>query len=367
MSWRDRFNERFGPGGFTGCSFGDWMKTLWRARFAVDFRYWPRAALITFNSLPNSLGRLWETLRYSPQIEQTEVPAPLFVLGIWRSGTTHLHNLLARDARFAFGNTYEVLCPHTFLFTESWHAPMLQPFMPETRPMDNVRSSLWEPQEDESALAACGISFVLEMAFPRMRDHFHRYLTLRDLTPAELDAWKASFMTFLRKLTLKHRRPLVLKSPGHTARIRILLEMFPNAKFVHIHRNPFDVYQSTEHTWRKIQPIWALQSGGPEPEHLIRDYRDLYEAFFEERALIPEGNYCEVAYEQLVADQLGEMRRIYETLNLPEFEQFEPDLKEYLASIAGYSRNPFPELSTEMRDRLAAAWSRCFEEWGYAK
>lgn len=74
-----------------------------------------------------------------------------------------------------------------------------------------------------------------------------------------------------------------------------------------------------------------------------------------------------MAYTQLTADPLGEMQRIYETLNLSDFEECEPGLKEYLKSIEGYSRNTFPDLPEEMRQRLAHEWSRCFEEWGYPK
>ena len=44
--------------------------------------------------------------------------APLFILGIWRSGTTHLHNLFAQDDRFAFANNYQVCFPRTFLTME---------------------------------------------------------------------------------------------------------------------------------------------------------------------------------------------------------------------------------------------------------
>jgi omega-hydroxy-beta-dihydromenaquinone-9 sulfotransferase len=82
----------------------------------------------------------------------------------------------------------------------------------------------------------------------------------------------------------------VLKSPGHTCRIKVLLELFPEAKFVHIHRNPYDVFQSTQHMIRTVTPWWALQR--PEDsdleERIIRQYQEVYEVFFEERGLVPE-------------------------------------------------------------------------------
>ena len=58
--------------------------------------------------------------RWHAAIEATPCRPPLFVLGHWRSGTTHLHNLLAQDIdQFAYANTYQVINPHTFLATEA--------------------------------------------------------------------------------------------------------------------------------------------------------------------------------------------------------------------------------------------------------
>ena len=368
VSWKYTFIEKFGPGGLSGVVVGDWWRMLRDNRFAIDVKHWPRAAVITFSSILNSCWRCLENLRYGRKIRQTEVSPPLFVLGIWRSGTTHLHNLLSKDDRFAYPNTYEVIFPHTFLCTESWNSSGMQAFTPPTRPMDNVEYGVSEPQEDEFALVPSGLSFMLGLlAFPRTGAKYRRYLSLKDATPGEVDAWKSKLLWFLQKLTLKYGRPLILKSPGHTSRIKVLLELFPDAKFVHIHRDPYTVFQSTEHTWTKVMSWWALQEHHPDPDDVIRDYDEVFDAFFEQRHLIPEENFCEVAFDELERDPVGEVGRIYEELHLPDFKHVEPTLRDYVQSIKGYSRNRFPELSHEMRDRLALQWSRCFEEWGYEK
>jgi len=52
---------------------------------------------------------------FGDQIQNTNVEPPVFILGVWRSGTTHLHNLLTRDTRFGYANLYQALNPHTFL------------------------------------------------------------------------------------------------------------------------------------------------------------------------------------------------------------------------------------------------------------
>lgn len=368
MSWRSAFIDSFGPGGFSGTTFGDWLRVLGENRFAVDFKYWPRAGVITCNSLFNSLMRFCEVRRYGAEIASTSVEPPLFVLGIWRSGTTHLHNLLGRDQRFAFPTTYEVLYPHTFLTTERAGSRVMQWMMPATRPMDNVRNGVREPQEDEFALVACGLSFMLGLLiFPRSRHPYQRLLTLCDATVEELERWKAAFVQFLQKLTYKYRRPLILKSPAHTGRLGVLLDLFPNARFVHIHRDPYAVFQSTVHTWHVVKKFWGLQADEVSEARVLQDYVQVYDAFFAQRHRLTEQNFCEVRFEELERDPIGQLKLVYKSLGLGDFDRVEPALGEYVRSLDGYSRNSFPAMSPQMRERVASAWSRSFEEWGYAK
>jgi omega-hydroxy-beta-dihydromenaquinone-9 sulfotransferase len=119
MSWRETFAARFGPGLFLGMTFGDWWRTLRENGFAVDRPYWGRAAVTTFCSLQNSVLRWYEDARYVQRILQAHVEPPLFILGVWRSGTTHLHKLFALDDRFAYPNFYQALYPHSFLCPRS--------------------------------------------------------------------------------------------------------------------------------------------------------------------------------------------------------------------------------------------------------
>jgi hypothetical protein len=158
----------------------------------------------------------------SPEISATKLDPPLFILGIWRSGTTHLHNLLAQDDGFAYPNTYQVTPPQTFLTTERFNARLMGFFIPKKRPMDNVRFGVAEPQEDEFALTALIGGFSLSWAFPRRAAFYGRYLTLRDLSATEVAEWKAALTWFLQKLTYKYGRPLILKSPGHVALVAVL-------------------------------------------------------------------------------------------------------------------------------------------------
>jgi hypothetical protein len=97
---------------------------------------------------------------------------------------------------------------------------------------------------------------------------------------------------------------------------------------------------------------------------ILKQYRVMYEAFFEERRLIQSGHFHEVRYEDLEADPVGQVRSVYEALDLPTFSR--AAVEQYVGRVAGYKKNQFPALSVELRQRIAREWRFCFEQWGYA-
>jgi hypothetical protein len=224
------------------------------------------------------------------------------------------------------------------------------------------------PAEDEFALCvSTALSPYLSWTFPRSRDHYNKYLTFEGVAENEILRWKAAFLRFLKKLTWKYSRPLILKSPPHTARIRLLLELFPQAKFVHIHRDPYTVYRSTLHTWTTGPPFQCLQRPDfPDAEdRIIAAYKVMYDAYFDQRGLIPAGHLCEIAFENLEHDPIGQVEAVYDALGLPDFDAVRSRMEDYLRSIEAYRKNQLPELTEPLRRRLAREWGRSFEEWGY--
>ena len=138
---------------FFGIAFGEWINLLRKHGFDVDAPYLPRAVLMTLTSAVTSLIGAYENRKYGPKLTDVEVRQPLFILGHWRSGTTHLHNLLARDEQFAYPNMWQALNPHTFLSTERYSA-IMKLAAPKTRLIDNVAFAPNLPFEDE--FATCG-------------------------------------------------------------------------------------------------------------------------------------------------------------------------------------------------------------------
>jgi hypothetical protein len=99
---------------------------------------------------------------------------------------------------------------------------------------------------------------------------------------------------------------------------------------------------------------------------ILQQYRRMYDAFFEERSLIPAGHFHEVCYEELEQDPIGQVKRIYDALDLPNFSHVESPLRSYVESIAGYRKNQHPDLSGYLRQRISREWRASIEEWGYS-
>jgi hypothetical protein len=367
MSWRKRLLLRTGPGLLGGITFGDWLALLRDNHFAVDPPYWWRASVITMRSIINSYGRWREEASHNERVEKVSVEPPLFILGIWRSGTTHLQNLFALDSRFASPNWFQVSYPHTFLRSEGKFSRLENFFVPRERIQDNMQFGFEFPAEEEFALCTVtSRSAMLSWVFPRRAANYDRYLTLREVAQDELTQWNAALLWFVKKLTWKYRKPLVLKSPPHTARIRLLLELFPDARFVHIYRNPYVVFQSAAHTHREVMKYVTLQQSIPDvEEQTICQYKEVFDAFFEERGLIPTSHYHEVRFEDLERDPVGQLRSVYEGLGLPDFSQVEPSVSRYTASLTGYKKNVYPEIPPATKSRIVREWRRCFDEWNY--
>ena len=352
-----------------GMTAGAWWSVLRRNRFAVDPRYWPRAAFQTAVSLTNEGFARWEDAAHGRTDDAGVVEAPLFILGHFRSGTTHLHNLLALDPQFAFPTLYQTLYPRSFRTTQAF-IPRLGGFLLlRTRPHDNVALDFGVPNEDELAICAdSGLSPYMGWVFPRHAEFYDRFWTFEEATADEIGRWKSSLVRFVAKLTADDNRPLVLKSPPHTGRIRLLLELFPDARFVHIRRDPYTVFRSTRHMYATTMRFWQLQVPASDDfdDRILRIYRAMYDAYFDQRDLIPEGRSCEIRYEDLEADPIGQVGSIYRALGLAGFASVRPRLEGYIDSIGGYRKNRHPELPEGLRRRISTEWRRCFEAWGYA-
>lgn len=366
---KDRWNvtESF----FIGITFGRWLKLLQQNK--IDPIYLPRATFITLASMGNSVAALLEKVIFSRRVASANVSTPpVFILGHWRSGTTLLHNILSQDTKnFCFPNTYQVLNPSTFLTTEKVMAPLFDLFSDSVRPMDNVEMGMKMPQEDEFApMLETLYSVYLSMAFPSRNDYFQRYLSFDEVEASEREEWKEAFMHFSKKLILKHdsNQSILYKTPSHTARIKLLLEMFPDAKFIHLSRNPYQVIRSSQNFFDKA--VWKYYLQKPNLKELdnqiISRYNDTYDAYFKYRDLIPEGNLISLRFEEFEVNPKAYIKKIYEQFNIPNYLGVKVDLHRYIDSLKNYKKNKFTPMPSELKDKIRIRCERHFKNLDYS-
>ncbi len=344
-----------------------WFRLLARNHFAIAPIRWAMAAIISLFAPVNIFFALLQRFRLGRAIDETKLADdPVFVIGHWRSGTTYLHELLVRDERFTYPNTYDVFAPDHFLVSGPVIKPWVKYLLPKTRPMDNVAAGWERPQEDEFALCALGLrSPYLTIAFPN-RPQDSEYLDMAGVPDEALAHWESRFLWFLKCLTLRTPKRIILKSPPHTARVRVLLEMFPKARFIHIVRDPYVLFPSTINLWSALYRDHGLQVPRFEglEEQVFDTFTRMYDAFERDRALIPEGQIADVRYENLVADPLGEMERLYRELDLGDFSQVRPALEPFVGRQREYKTNRY-EIAPELRAEISRRWRAYFDRYDY--
>lgn len=315
--------------------------------------------------------RFMERILFARAIEKTQIAqAPIFIVGHWRSGTTHLHNIVSQDARLGFVSTLQAIFP-TFCVLVSRSRTikrLVARLIPERRMMDNVKMGLDFPQEEEFSLSCLTTSAHHCNHFPRtIRESFDKFV-LFNVGDEEKERWKKTYLEVLRKATyLAGGKRLILKNPYNTARIKVLLEIFPDAKFIHIYRNPYNIYVSALHDFIKEAEEMALQEFSEDEfaELCFSLYEKLMKEYWETRALVPAGNLCEVAYEDLEEQPLAELRRIYEELQLGETEENLATFVRYLDTIRGYKKNRY-SYSTSIVESIRERWGFAFEKFDYS-
>jgi omega-hydroxy-beta-dihydromenaquinone-9 sulfotransferase len=367
---RARGGRTWSPHVWEGCSFRAWILLLSRNSFRVGWRYWWVAAIVTIVSIFHSFLYMTQRVFFGRRIRRTVIdPHPVFILGHWRTGTTLLHELLSLDPRHAFPTSYQCFAPNHFLLTEKLITTCLWFLTPTKRQMDNMAAGWDRPQEDEFAMCMLGQpSLYLTIAFPNHGPANVEYLDLEGLKPRALDQWKRCFKRFLQTVAYRNPKRLVLKSPTHTCRIKVLKEMFPNAIFIHIVRNPYRVFPSTMNLWKALYQRHGLQKPTFEglEDDVFETYVHMYDKLEQTRHLVDQDHFYELRYEDLVRDPVHEMRALYEHLNLGAFDKVLPRLEDYLASVAGYETNHY-ELTPKLRAEIKRRWGRVIEQYGYGE
>lgn len=281
--------------------------------------------------------RIRNLLKQHPEIHDQKINQPIIVIGLPRSGTTHLVNLIASDQRLRSMPLWEG--------QEPVPDPREKPGPDGKDPRWHRCNAIWERMRAASPL--------LSAMHPMEPDHIHEELEflLPDFTSYNQDwvvrspRWRdyylahdqtphyqGALLTGLKILQwFKPRERWVLKCPQHLEQIGPLMKTFPDATIVRTHRDPISVLQSAI-TMQTYAARTSYKSTDPE---WYRDYwhdriRRLLEASVRDRGLLPKDRTVDVYFDRFMKDDLGTVERIYDVAGFPMTDAARGQLAAYV-------------------------------------
>lgn len=271
----------------------------------------------TLRLLRNQL-RISQALEREPEIAATELPDPIFVTGMPRTGTSLLLNLLCRDRDHRALLYWESFDP-----VPASGGPQAQARRTASmlRGLDYVSPGYQaiHPMEADGP-EECVMLFMHAFSTPQFDIQYDVPSYMRWLDNVDR---RAAYIHYRKQLQLiHHRRPfgkrMVLKDPSHMLAPDVILELFPKAKIVHIHRDPLVAVASNCSLYANTRSIFldkidrkrlgAHVLGGTWPNALDRSIAL--------RERLPAGAVVDVAYCDLLHRPLETIGRLYERLGL---------------------------------------------------
>ncbi|MFG0314492.1 MAG: sulfotransferase, partial [Phycisphaerales bacterium] len=311
---------------------------------------------------------VWSKVPQNRRLLEQHAPQVIVVLGYYRSGTTHLQNLLACDERFVTPRWYQCLAGQGYVLAWSIVRVLLVPFLGRTRPQDRVGFGPAWPGEDDFALATWGgcSSIAGRHVFPRNRERWQGWHALDGIDEKQLGAWRSLTRRFVFKLTRgKRDRIVVLKSPSHTARVGELDRLFGGrVLFVHLVREPGSVIDSNvrmfhalrNHALQDLAGVQEIRDG------VVEEYDETERRCSEELAGIDSSRWVRVRFKDLRGDPMGTVGKVYSGLGLELDESARAGIAGYLGSLGSYASEraaiELGEITDRERDVCAAMSER---------
>ncbi len=284
--------------------------------------------------------RIIEAIAYG-LAKKEEVKAPIFIIGHPRSGTTYFHDSMNEFESLVAPRMIDCLFPFLSKYFEFLLVPILKNVLPETRLMDKMKVNWNSPQEEEFGMALMARHSSVSFLFmpSKSKDILKRYVLMRESTYTA--KWLSTHYAFARKIqSMNKGKTLVFKSPGNTARTAELLSIYPDARFIHIVRDPQDVIPSTLNLYNKILPEFSLESFDNFDVHsFVFEYYELVmQKFLAEKSNLTSEQLAELKYEDFVKQPIQELSKIVEQLKI---DVKPDDLSSFFEARKSFKRNSF--------------------------
>ena len=315
--------------------------------------------------------RVLQRLLFDKKINAVDLQKkqPVFIIGHWRSGTTHLHYAFHKDEQFGTLSNYQTFTFTTSLLSQRVIKFILAPLMPKERTQDNIKMTVDKPGEEEQPMSVISTRTGMHSwNFSKNMSYFDKYNLFQDISEDEKKAWQEDYTYLLKNISFANKeKQLLLKNPHNTSRIKELLELFPNAKFIFIHRNPLDVYISMVHLYSKTieTQFFQYSTVKERKEDIMYFYKEIMQKYLKERHLIPKENLFEIGFDEFTENEMYWMEKMYKDLDIKGFENAKPRIQHYLDSVKTYKKNKFRKIAPEVEAKIRKEWGFAFEEWKY--
>jgi len=234
---------------------------------------------------------------------------PVFIVGLWRTGSTTLHEAVSRATGWTTPRTWQCFHPADFALSSP---PARRQVV---RPMDAALIHTFSAQEDEFASLLLGESstyrgFIDPRRFGELEILLDEW---RTCAKAQTPPLSARWETFLRAVLNGAPGRLLLKSPTHTFRLPWLAIRFPKARFIWITRALPDVLESNRRMWAAmVERYGQWRLDGAKLESFLRRSIQSHDEILDwARSSMPE-RLLVVSFDEVVQDPVNLIARIVE-------------------------------------------------------
>lgn len=358
-----KMTDFFRPHILIGSNLVHFFCVVFQLNFSLKWKAIARLFVSFFVLVLFTPFRVIEAILYFFSKKQN-VKQPIFIVGHPRSGTTFFHDALNEMDNVVAPRMIDCLYPYLTKYFQFMLVPILKNVLPETRLMDKMKVAWDSPQEEEFAMALMTRDTSVSFLFAPNKNQ-------KELNPSILlnnervkSRWLKAHLRFAKKIQSLHKgKTLVFKSPSNTARIKELLGIYPDAKFIHIVRNPLDVIPSTIHLYQKILPEFSLQDETKiDVEAYVFDfYAQLMNKYITTKNDLHSSQLVELNYEDFVAQPIDSLIKVFNQL---EISMQVKKLESFFASRKSFSRNEF-ELEEELKNTIKDRCDFVAKEYGY--
>lgn len=354
------------------CRLDNWVRLLRKADFRIDRERLPQLLAMLGTSLLTTPVAFLEKALYDKKIRESEMKQdPIFILGHWRSGTTYLQNILSRDPQFGWSDPLTTVIMPVRLLLGRVLRSAVEAGIGNGRPMDNVQYSMDSPMEETFASLSISEHCIINLiTFPIASERFLSGAFIADLPEKERRKWRRDYSYILKKISYVHGgKQLILKSPDNTARVEELLSLYPDARFINIHRDPYKTIRSTINMFRIQTDVNRLSPLPDDLDELMEDtviyiFGRMYRELFALQGSIAENRIVDIPYADFCKAPVEYLEKIYAKLEIPGFAAARPRFEAFAAQQKDYKKNSFdisPRLVRKINDNLGFY----FEHYGY--